>query len=151
MYCRVILHCKISGPCSTVHCRYLAVTYSATLRLDTHVVIWLSWVPRLKNVLTPVKLPWIFQGAPLQITGAPGNIQGSLTGMCSAFDIVELYAIACYIRSRHIESTNRWLSARLQYLQCISNGDIAVSSLSSMQYHVISNPGISRVQIDDLV
>ena len=31
----------------------------------------------------PVKLPWIFPGAPLKINGAPGNIQGNLTGMIS--------------------------------------------------------------------
>ena len=28
-----------------------------------------------------VQLPWIFPGAPLKINGAPGNIQGNLTGM----------------------------------------------------------------------
>ena len=28
----------------------------------------------------PVKLPWIFPGAPLNFNGAPGNIQGNLTG-----------------------------------------------------------------------
>ena len=27
------------------------------------------------------KLPWIFPGAPLRINGAPGNIQGNLTGV----------------------------------------------------------------------
>ena len=27
------------------------------------------------------RLPWIFPGAPLKINGAPGNIQGNLTGM----------------------------------------------------------------------
>ena len=30
---------------------------------------------------TPVKLSWIFPGAPLKINGSPGNIQGDLTGM----------------------------------------------------------------------
>ena len=29
----------------------------------------------------PVKLPWIFPGAPLKINRVPGNIQGHLTGM----------------------------------------------------------------------
>ena len=29
----------------------------------------------------PVKLPWIFPGAPLNFNGAPGNIQGNLRGM----------------------------------------------------------------------
>ena len=28
----------------------------------------------------PVKLPWIFPGVPLNFDGAPGNIQGNLTG-----------------------------------------------------------------------
>ena len=28
-----------------------------------------------------VKLPWIFPGAPLNLNGAPGNIQGNLTGI----------------------------------------------------------------------
>ena len=32
------------------------------------------------------KLPWIFPGAPLEINGAPGNIQGNLTGMLSWTD-----------------------------------------------------------------
>ena len=31
--------------------------------------------------LIPVKLPWIYPGAPLNFNGAPGNIQGNLTGM----------------------------------------------------------------------
>ena len=29
----------------------------------------------------PGKLPWIFPGAPLEVTGAPGNIQGNLTAL----------------------------------------------------------------------
>ena len=34
------------------------------------------------TVSIPVKLPWIFLGGPLETNGAPGNIQGNLTGMC---------------------------------------------------------------------
>ena len=37
--------------------------------LDWH---WGQWR------LIPVKLPWIFPGAPLNFNGAPGNIQGNL-------------------------------------------------------------------------
>ena len=32
------------------------------------------------EISQPVKLPWIFPGAPLNFNGAPGNIQGNLTG-----------------------------------------------------------------------
>ena len=35
------------------------------------------WIPSH----IPVKLPWLFPGAPLIFNGAPGNIQGNLTGM----------------------------------------------------------------------
>ena len=39
-----------------------------------------TWLEqRYKNTI-PVKLPWIFPGAPLKVNEAPGNIQGNLTG-----------------------------------------------------------------------
>ena len=34
-----------------------------------------------QRVYIPVKLPCIFPGAPLKVSGAPGNFQGNLTGM----------------------------------------------------------------------
>ena len=40
-----------------------------------------SWKRRRQVGCIPVKLPWIFRGAPLKFNGAPGNIQGNLTGM----------------------------------------------------------------------
>ena len=36
---------------------------------------------RVTHCGIPVKLPWIFPGASLTFNGAPGNIQGNLTGM----------------------------------------------------------------------
>ena len=39
----------------------------------------------------PVKLPWIFPGAPLTCNGAPGNIQGYL----DRYDL--LFAVRCYM------------------------------------------------------
>ena len=79
----------------------------------------------------PVKSPWIFPGASLKvnISGAPGNIQGNLTGMhhllkewtsraryrvsfvdlnyvfLSAFVVavvLYIYAICCYIGPYHL-------------------------------------------------
>ena len=35
-----------------------------------------------------VKLPWIFMGAPLNVNGAPGNIQGNLTGIHISCDVL---------------------------------------------------------------
>ena len=40
-------------------------------------------IPIRRVVHIPVKLPWIFPGAPLIFNGAAGNIQGNLTGMYS--------------------------------------------------------------------
>ena len=46
------------------------------------------------NVFVPTwymylsRLPWIFPGAPLNFNGAPGNIQGNLTGMFIAISII---------------------------------------------------------------
>ena len=34
----------------------------------------------------PVQCPWIFLGAPLKFNGAPGNIQGNLTGMVTSHE-----------------------------------------------------------------
>ena len=36
---------------------------------------------------THVKLPWIFPGTPLKVNGAPGNIQGNLTGITVKIEI----------------------------------------------------------------
>ena len=37
-------------------------------------------VPHVEGTYNPVKLSWIFPGAKLNFFGAPGNIQGNLTG-----------------------------------------------------------------------
>ena len=42
----------------------------------------------------PIKLPWIFPGAPLIFNGAPGNIQGKLTGM-SRINWISLFCHQC--------------------------------------------------------
>ena len=34
------------------------------------------------GVFMPVRVPWIFPGAPLKVNGAPWNIQGNFTAMC---------------------------------------------------------------------
>ena len=40
-----------------------------------------KWRRRSFDISIPVKLPWIFPGAPLKFNGAPGKIQGNLTAM----------------------------------------------------------------------
>ena len=42
---------------------------------------YLALIGELCSICKSVKLPWIFPRAPLKINGAPGNIQGNLTGM----------------------------------------------------------------------
>ena len=51
----------------------------------SHMTVWIFFENcRTSTQFTlhmPVKLPWIFPGAPLKINGAPKNIQGNLTGI----------------------------------------------------------------------
>ena len=56
--------------------------------------LWPSWI-------LPVKLPWIFPGAPLIFNGAPGNIQGNLTGMDIPAFHATLY-LALMIKSKGV-------------------------------------------------
>ena len=59
------------------------------LEIHLSVVCQWSWVlfrchfiwSKCISKCIPVKLPWIFPGAPLKINGAPGNIRSNLTGM----------------------------------------------------------------------
>ena len=43
--------------------------------------VTLDILSKIDDIIIPVKIPWIFPGAPLKINGAPGNIQGNLAGM----------------------------------------------------------------------
>ena len=60
-----------------------------TLRLETTP----GYVRKLLTIRwdTPVKLPWIFPGAPLIFNGAPWNIQGNLPGMMTRNEIITTY------------------------------------------------------------
>ena len=52
--------------------------------LMTWYILYLYYFTLNKSCLSlslPVKLPWIFPGAPLKFNGAPGNIQCNWTGM----------------------------------------------------------------------
>ena len=55
-----------------------------TSHKKTQRLVWLIHATTSGKVsFIPVKLPWIFPGAPLTFNEAPGNVQGNLTGMKS--------------------------------------------------------------------
>ena len=64
----------------------------------------------------PVKLPWIFPGAPLKINGASGNIQGNLTSIRSAHTTIvcKQFKVNCNMMT----SSNGNIFSVFSYLFC---------------------------------
>ena len=56
---------------------------SVSSEIDIHLPCWAVSIFYIsfQVLCIPVKLPWIFPGAPLTFYGTPGNIQGNLTGI----------------------------------------------------------------------
>ena len=82
----------------------------------------------------------------------------STSALYSASVSAMIYAISCYIGLRYIDTrlyfcvvysyiSYRWLSARLQYLQCISNGYIAVLHLANDMPSLDCKGRLSRFEI----
>ena len=67
----------------------------------------------------PVKLPWIFPRAPLTFNGAPGNIQGNLTGMgtLSCSQVSATHVNIGHLCRFHLRSLNelQWLELKIGY------------------------------------
>ena len=69
---------------------------------------WMRQCHILYLYTIPVKLPWIFPGAPLKVNGVPGNIQGNVTGMQC------VWLFGCFISIRTHYSEVSWASRRLK-------------------------------------
>ena len=99
------------------------------------------WQELVKSLSIPV-LKWVQYGlATLQ--RAPGGLTCVTCGSLQLWSVMQWmsrwsfihnpckamdYSLGSYaaVDKRHRKKTNRWVSARLQYLHCISNGDTAV-------------------------
>ena len=73
----------------------------------------------------PVKLPWIFPGAPLKINGAPGNIQGNLTALLEHGDTF-----------MHLWTESTWLDVQMA---CLFGGNPLLELMLASQLDPIED------------